>query len=213
MADKIPMLLEFLRPPHTYRTRLARYLTLFTWASLNVLEVLMVSRMQPYYMFQVGLKIDRMLVYLYPYLLYFMNTDMDMGVAWIQKFICIFVLNRYGYKLDTRSMDISQMIKLFDHEIKDITKQMINQINNMLLWPFIFFKNSQALYKIKQNQEWNRIFGYGLDSCLSISISIFLQRIGYGYGCQSDIYISIHVQIDSDTKIYSDGYCPIHFHP
>ena len=38
-------------------------------------------------------------------------------------------------------IEINQMIKLNDYKIKDNTKWMINQVDNMLIWPFIFLKN------------------------------------------------------------------------
>ena len=71
----------------------------------------------------------------------------------MQKFIFLFGFNGYGYKWDTRSMDIkmdiSQIIKLNDNRIKDITKQMVNQVNSMLMWLYLSIKKSELLYKIK----------------------------------------------------------------
>ena len=63
----------------------------------------------------------------------------------MQKFISIFVLNGYGYKSDTESMDINmdigRIIKFYDYRIKDITKWIINQVNNILIWLYIFLES------------------------------------------------------------------------
>ena len=65
-----------------------------------------------------GLKSNQILVYLYPYLFFLMNTN----ISWIQKFIFIFILYRYGYESDTESMDINidinQIIKFYIIESK-----------------------------------------------------------------------------------------------
>ena len=49
-----------------------------------------------------------------------------MDIIQMQKFLSIFVLNRYGYNLDIGSMnvimDISWIVKFYDYIIKDITK-------------------------------------------------------------------------------------------
>ena len=62
---------------------------------------------------------------------------MDTAVSQIQKFMSIFILIQYGYKLDVKSMDIktyiSQMIAFYNYRIKDINKWMINQVNSMLM--------------------------------------------------------------------------------
>lgn len=43
---------------------------------------------------------------------------MNIDISWMQKFISIFTLNRYGYKLDTKSMnvkmDINMIINFYD---------------------------------------------------------------------------------------------------
>ena len=44
-----------------------------------------------------GLKMDHILVYLYPNLFYLTNTYVDADVSWMHEFISIFILN----KLDT----------------------------------------------------------------------------------------------------------------
>ena len=49
---------------------------------------------------------DRILAHSYPYLFYLTNTNIDMDIIWLKKFIFIFVLNGYEYNLDTKSMDI-----------------------------------------------------------------------------------------------------------
>lgn len=46
--------------------------------------------------------------------------------------------------MDT-SMDMSWMIKLYDHRIKDITKWMVNQIHNMLMSLYIYQISSFSL--------------------------------------------------------------------
>lgn len=86
---------------------------------------------------EIGSDRDRILVYLYPYLLCLTNKDMHMDVNRIQNFISVFVSNGYRYKSNTRNMDINiniiQIIKLYEHKIKDITKWMINQLISMLI--------------------------------------------------------------------------------
>ena len=44
---------------------------------------------------------------------------MNMDISWIQKFISIFVLNEYGYKSDTKNMDINWIMELDDYKIKN----------------------------------------------------------------------------------------------
>ena len=67
-----------------------------------------------------------------------MNTNIDTDIFQIKKFIFIFILNRYEYNSDTESMntvtDITQIIKFYNYRIKDITKYMINQINDMFVY-------------------------------------------------------------------------------
>ena len=49
---------------------------------------------------------DRIPPYSYPYLFCLINTNMDIDIIRIQKFISIFILNGYGYYSNTESMDI-----------------------------------------------------------------------------------------------------------
>ena len=91
----------------------------------------------------IGQKLDWILEYLYPYLFYLMNIDMDTGISWIQKFIFIFVLNGNRYKLNTESLEINMDISwiiIYDYIIKYIIKSMKNQFNSMLIPSFISFK-------------------------------------------------------------------------
>ena len=63
---------------------------------------------------------DRMPSYPFQYLFCLTNTNMDTYIIQMQEFISIFILNRYGRKLDTKIMnidiDISRIIKFYDHQ-------------------------------------------------------------------------------------------------
>ena len=66
-------------------------------------------------------------------------------LVWCKKFISVFILNEYRYKSDTKSIDInidiSYIIKFYDHRIKDISKWIVNQINKLLIWLWISLKS------------------------------------------------------------------------
>ena len=82
-----------------------------------------------------GPKIDQILIYPYPYpyLFYLSNTNMDTDINRMKN-LCpyLFKWTRL-YKSDTKNIDInmniSWIIKFYDHRIKDIIKWAINEVN------------------------------------------------------------------------------------
>ena len=113
-----------------------------------------------------------------------MNTNTN--VSRIQKLISIFILNGYGYKSDTGSMDInmniSRIIKLYDYKIKDIIKWIVNQTNSMLIWLFFFLKIYECYIKLNKitniirysDIDWIVIYPY--------LYPFFFYGYGYKYG-------------------------------